>query len=95
MTKYIEFVKQNCFVVNISVLWLNQAVLTINNYQGAHQILKKISYSQKKNLFLQFSTTDVIKTQKKYLQNSVLFSKSASNFTENYIQVEVILFFKN
>ena len=51
MTKYNEFVKQNCFVVNISVFWLNQAVLTINNFiRGLTKFWKK-SHILKKNIF--------------------------------------------
>ena len=61
MIKYNEFIEQNSFVVNISVFWLNKAVLTNNFIRGLTKFWKK-SLILKKNLFLQFSTIDIIKT---------------------------------
>ena len=54
MTKYNKFMKQNCFVVNISVFWLNKAVLTINNFTGQSPNFEKslmFSKEKEKNLF--------------------------------------------
>ena len=65
MTKYIEFMKQDCFVVNVSVFWLNKSVLTINNFiRGLTKFWKKVSYSQKKIFFCNSAPLILLKLRK-------------------------------
>ena len=99
MTKYNECTKQNCFVINKSVFWLNKAVLRVNNFiRGLTKFWNK-SHILKRNICIWSSAPlMLLKPRKNSCRTVFFFCKSASNFAKNNTQVEittqvVILFF--